>query len=84
VAPFLAYEETPRIALVPASLVLELSDFKARKFEAFRQHATQAELLAKIKVVFDETGGEEKYLLAAAPGMRSSPRETDMFAGLEE
>ena len=85
VAPFLAYEETPpRIALVPASLVLELGDLKARKIEAFQQHATQAELLAKIKVVFDETGGEEKYLLAAAPGMRSSPLETDMFADLEE
>lgn len=88
VAPFLAYadaEEAPRIALVPASLVLELAgELKARKFEAFQQHTTQAELLAKVKAVFEETGGEEKYLLAAAPGMRSSPLETDMFAGLVE
>src|SRR5271170_7121420 len=38
VAPFLAYEETPRIALVPASLALELGDLKARKIEAFEQH----------------------------------------------
>jgi LmbE family N-acetylglucosaminyl deacetylase len=87
-APFLAYadaEEAPRIALMPASLVLELGgDLKARKFEAFQQHTTQAELLAKVKVVFEETGGEEKYLLAAAPGMPSSPLETDMFAGLRE
>ena len=87
VAPFLAYgdaEEAPRIALMPPSLVLTLGDLKAKKLEAFRQHTTQAELLAKVKVVFEETGGEEKYLLAAAPGMRSSPLETDMFAGLEE
>jgi LmbE family N-acetylglucosaminyl deacetylase len=87
-APFLANadaEEAPRIALMPASLVLQLGgELKARKFEAFQQHTTQAELLAKVKVVFEETGGEEKYLLAAAPGIPSSPLETDMFAGLWE
>ena len=86
-APFLAYadaEEARKIALMPASLALELGDLKAKKFEAFMQHKTQAELLAKVKVVFEKTGGEEKYLLAAAPGFRSSPLETDMFAGIEE
>jgi LmbE family N-acetylglucosaminyl deacetylase len=87
VAPFLAYadpEEAPKIALTPASLVLELGDLKARKLEAFQQHTTQTELLVKVKPVFEKTGGEEKYLLAAAPGMRSSPLETDMFSGVEE
>jgi LmbE family N-acetylglucosaminyl deacetylase len=86
-APFLAYadkEEARRIALMPASLVLQVGDLKDRKLEAFMQHTTQAELLTKVRVVFEETGGEEKYLLAAAPGMRSSPLETDMFAGIEE
>src|ERR1700691_1566207 len=58
VAPFLASEETPRIALVPASLVLTLGDLKAKKIEAFQQHTTQAELLAKVKVVFEKTFGE--------------------------
>jgi hypothetical protein len=48
------------------------------------QHKTQAEMLAKVKVVFEKTGGEEKYLLGAARGFRSSPLETDMFAGIEE
>jgi LmbE family N-acetylglucosaminyl deacetylase len=87
VAPFLAYadkEETKKIALVPASLTLDVGDFKAKKLEAFMQHTSQAEMLAKVRAVFDETGGEEKYLLAAAPGMRSTPVETDMFAGLHE
>jgi hypothetical protein len=74
----------PETALVPASLVLTLGDLKAKKFEAFKQHTTQAELLAKVKVAFERTGGEEKYLLAAAPGMRSSPLETDMFTGIAE
>jgi LmbE family N-acetylglucosaminyl deacetylase len=87
VAPFLAYadkEEARKIALVPASLVLELGDLKAKKLEAFMQHASQAEMLAKVRVAFEQTGGEEKYLLAAAPGVRSSPLETDMFAGIEQ
>src|SRR5580698_9619582 len=87
VAPFLANadaKEAPKIALIPASLALELGDLKARKLEAFRQHTTQADLLAKVKVAFEGTGGEEKYLLAASPGMRSSPLETDMFADVKE
>jgi len=85
-APFLAWadsEEAKRIALMPASLVLELGPLKAKKLEAFMEHKTQAELLAKVKAVFEETGGEEKYLLAAARGFRSSPLEADMFAGIE-
>jgi len=86
-APFLAYadaEETRKISLMPASLVLECEDLKAKKLEAFTKHTTQAELLAKVKVVFEETGGEEKYLLAAARGLPSSPMETDMFQGIAE
>jgi LmbE family N-acetylglucosaminyl deacetylase len=85
--PFLAYadaEEARKISLMPASLVLACGDLKAKKFEAFTQHTTQADLLAKVKVVFEETGGEEKYLLAAARGLPTSPMETDMFAGIEE
>ena len=84
VAPFLVSEEVATTALVPASLVLRLGDLQARKLEAFQQHTTQADLLAKVKVAFEGTGGQEKYLLAAAPGMRSSPVETDMFADVKE
>src|SRR5580700_9439212 len=40
VAPFLVNDE-PAIALVPASLVLDVDDLKAKKFEAFQQHTTQ-------------------------------------------
>src|SRR5271170_1332937 len=58
VAPFLANpdpEEARKIALVPASLVLTLGNLKAKKLEAFMEHTTQAEMLAKVKVVFEET-----------------------------
>ena len=85
-APFLAYadeEEARQIALMPASLILQVHDLKAKKLEAFKQHTTQADLLTKVERVFGETGGEEKYLLAATRGMPASPLETDMFAGIE-
>ncbi len=86
-APFLAYatpEEARTIALMPASLVLDVNDLKAKKLEAFLQHTTQEKMFAKVREVFDQTGGEEKYLLAATRGMPASPMEIDMFAGLEE
>jgi LmbE family N-acetylglucosaminyl deacetylase len=87
-APFLAHsdaEEGRRIALMPASLVLELGGgLQAKKLEAFMQHTTQAGMFARVKAAFDETAGEEKYLLAAAPGLRSTPLEPDMFSGIEE
>jgi LmbE family N-acetylglucosaminyl deacetylase len=86
-ANFLAHadaEEARTIALMPASLVLELGDLKAKKIEAFLQHTTQAPIMAKVQAVFETYGGEEKYLLAAARGFRSSPLETDMFEGIEE
>ena len=69
---------------MPASLVLEVGDLKAKKLEAFMQHTTQAGMFAKVKAAFDETAGEEKYLLAAARGFRSTPLEADLFAGIEE
>jgi LmbE family N-acetylglucosaminyl deacetylase len=86
-ANFLAHadaEEARKIALMPASLVLQLGDLKAKKIEAFLQHTTQAPMFAKVQAVFEIHGGEEKYLLAAARGFRSSPLETDMFEGIEE
>jgi LmbE family N-acetylglucosaminyl deacetylase len=86
-SPFLVSadaEEAKKISLMPASLVLDVHEWKEKKLEAFMQHTTQAGMLAKVKVAFEETGGEEKYLLASTRGMPMSPMETDMFAGVEE
>ena len=85
-APFLVSSfaaEAHTIALMPASLVLHVDDLKAKKLEAFLQHTTQEAMFAKVREVFEATGGEEKYLLAAKRGMPASPMETDMFAGLK-
>ena len=76
-------EEAREIALVPASLVLELEDLKAKKFQAFSQHTTQAAILSRVRDVFDKYAGVERLLLAAAQGMLLSPLESDMFDGIE-
>jgi LmbE family N-acetylglucosaminyl deacetylase len=86
-APFLAWanpEEARTIALMPYSLVLDVERWKGKKIEAFEQHTTQADLLAKVRVVFEETGGQEKYLLAATRDYLCPRPGEDMFAGLEE
>jgi LmbE family N-acetylglucosaminyl deacetylase len=87
VAPFLAYanaEEARRIAMMPATLTLHVEPLKAKKLEAFLQHTSQAGLLARVRDIFEETAGEEKYLLAATRSFQSSPLETDLFGGVEE
>jgi LmbE family N-acetylglucosaminyl deacetylase len=85
-APFLLAnpEEAGKVARVTSSLVLDVSDLKGTKYEAFRQHATQAPILARAGVTFEKYSGEERYLLVAARGGRHELRETDMFAGIEE
>jgi LmbE family N-acetylglucosaminyl deacetylase len=86
-APFLAHaspQEALSISMMPASLVLDVEDLKAKKVEAFLQHTSQGKMLAKVREAFEQTGGEEKYLLAATRGLPASPMETDMFAGIED
>jgi LmbE family N-acetylglucosaminyl deacetylase len=77
-------ETVRKIACVPASLVLDVRDWKAKKHEAFRQHITQLPILERARANFDQYAGEERYLLAAARGLRPALAETDMFAGVEE
>lgn len=84
--PFLAAnpDEISKTALVPSSLVLDVQDLKAKKYEAFRQHTTQAPVLERAGALFDKYAGEERYLLAAGPGLHHELRETGIFAGIAE
>jgi LmbE family N-acetylglucosaminyl deacetylase len=53
-------------ARVPASLSLELGDWKERKMEAFLEHGTQRGVLERVRASFEEKMNEEGYLLVAA------------------
>lgn len=77
---------TKAMAQVPRSLVFRLGELKEKKFQAFRQHRTQAPLLEQIRSQFNKYAGEECYLLAATTIEPScdSLMETDMFSGVTE
>jgi LmbE family N-acetylglucosaminyl deacetylase len=70
----------------PYSLVLELGEWKEKKFEAFRQHTSQATVLNKAREAFDATMNVEQYLLVAAPGCASKEviGDRSLFQGVVE
>ncbi len=67
-------------ARVPASLTLELGDWKERKVEAFLEHSSQRGVLARVQAEFEDSMDQEGYLLAAA----RTPVSPDdaLFAGV--
>ncbi len=82
---FLSTEDEPTratAARTPASLTFRLPSWaSARKREAFRQHSSQAKLLAKVEERFGDVFQEETYLLAAA--RRPIAAERDLWDGVE-
>ena len=76
--------EAKEIAVTPYSLVLELGSLKAKKLEAFLEHKSQAAILNQVRDAFSRTGEQERYLLVATRGLKSSLPETNMFDGIEE
>ena len=53
-------------ARVPASLKLELSEWKERKIEAFLKHGSQRGVLERVRAEFEDAMDKEGYLLVAA------------------
>lgn len=70
--------------LTPYSLTLELGGHAKTKFEAFRQHTTQAVLLDKSRDIWQETAGLERYLLIAGRGLQQADSDYAMFQGVVE
>lgn len=68
--------------LSPWTVVLDITSVRERKAEAFRQHTSQAPLMERTKMVFEEYGGEEFYTLLATETPRAARITTDLFEGL--
>jgi LmbE family N-acetylglucosaminyl deacetylase len=77
-------EERANTCLTPCSLTLQLGEFGERKFDAFRQHTTQAILLEKNRDAWQGTEGFEYYLLVAARGMQQVGTDESIFQGVLE
>jgi LmbE family N-acetylglucosaminyl deacetylase len=67
---------------MPWTVTLDIRSVRARKTEAFRQHVSQAPLMARTKEFFEQYGAEEFYALVATANPQPARQETDLFAGL--
>ena len=76
--------EGANTARVPWSLILELGEWKERKIEAFKMHATQHGVIERIREFIDKYMNDERYLLAASRDPRPLAEDNALFAGITE
>jgi LmbE family N-acetylglucosaminyl deacetylase len=67
---------------MPWTVTLDIRSVQARKVEAFRQHASQAPVMEKTKVLFEKYGAEEFYTLAATKDPQAAQLANDLFDGV--
>ena len=68
---------------IPWTHKLDVRSVMEQRFEAFRQHQSQAPLMDKTKDLFAEHGQFEYYTLVAAPEPQAAGQASDLFAGIE-
>ena len=74
--------DRPPLLPAPYTVTLDIRNVLEKKMAAFRLHVTQAPLIEKTKVFFEEHGDEEHYVLAAASTPQAAVQTTDLFSGL--
>jgi LmbE family N-acetylglucosaminyl deacetylase len=75
--------DRPPAMRMPWTVALDIRSAKKRKLEAFRMHVSQAPLIEKTKIFFEEHGDEERYALVAAVEPQAARLGTDLFEGLD-
>ncbi|WP_174243072.1 PIG-L deacetylase family protein [Granulicella sp. L60] len=73
----------PPAMRIPWTVVLDIRSAKERKLKAFLMHVSQAPLMEKVKMVFEEHGDDERYALVAAMEPQAARMGTDLFEGLD-
>lgn len=69
--------------MIPWTVKVDIRAVRERKTEAFRQHVSQAPLMAQTKDFFEKHGDFEFYTLVAALEAQAALQQTDLFEGLE-
>jgi LmbE family N-acetylglucosaminyl deacetylase len=72
------------ITLPPASAVVEIGNYLETKIAAFKAHTSQSPLWPLFESHVRQRGRNEMFHLAAWVKAEPIPRETDLFAGVEE
>ena len=73
-----------RLAPLPApwTTVLDIRSVRARKQRAFEAHTSQAPLMETARLVFEDHGDTERYVLAYTATPQPATQTTDLFAGV--
>ena len=75
--------DRPAPLVAPWTTVLDIRSVRAQKRLAFEQHTSQAPLMSRANLVFDEHGNDERYVLAYTTDPQPATQTTDLFAGVE-
>ncbi|MDE1155538.1 MAG: PIG-L family deacetylase [Acidobacteriaceae bacterium] len=70
--------------LAPWTLALDVSSVVEIKMEAFRQHVSQAPVMASTQEYFKQHGSFEHYTLAASSVPQPARQSSDLFEGVAE
>ena len=67
---------------MPWTVTLDIRSVEERKYEAFRQHVSQAPLMEQTREYFAKYGSQEFYSLVATNDPQPAEQSTDLFDGL--
>ena len=76
--------DRPAPLVAPWSCVLDIRSVASVKQEAFEKHTSQAPLMDRARLVFEEHGDVERYILAYTTDPQPATQTADLFAGVVE
>ena len=71
--------DRPAPLVAPWTCVLDIRSVRARKRQAFEQHTSQAPLMDRARLVFEQHGDEERYVLAYTTEPQPAQQIDDLF-----
>lgn len=74
--------DRPAPLVAPWTCVLDIRAVRGLKQKAFEQHASQAPLMDRARLVFEDHGDEERYVLAYTTDPQPARQRTDLFDGV--
>ena len=74
--------DRPAPLVAPWTCVLDIRSVREQKRKAFEQHTSQAPLMDRARLVFDQHGDEERYVLAYTTDPQPATQTIDLFEGV--
>ena len=74
--------DRPAPLAAPWTTILDIRAARERKQKAFLAHTSQAPLMERARLVFEDHGDDERYTLAYTAAPQPATQTTDLFEGL--